>query len=183
MGDGQTGPRPQAVVINLLLGKPMPIAAAARFYEEAGAIRDVVQNHLLQLLAILMMDPPGGNSPDAIRDEKTRLLKAVKPLEPDHVVRGQYRGYRSAAGAVRDNPPYPVPLHIRNAPTRLMKDLGYGDNYRYAHDEEGAVAAGETYLPEDMPPVKYYHPVPRGLELQIREKLAEIARRNQPQED
>ena len=64
-----------------------------------------------------------------------------------------------------------------------MKELGYGDEYRYAHDEEDAVAAGENYFPEDMPPVTYYHPVPRGLELQIREKLAEIARRNAQQKE
>jgi len=71
-----------------------------------------------------------------------------------------------------------VPMHLRNAPTRLMKDLGYGEDYRYAHDEEGAVASGEKYFPDDMRPVKYYHPVPRGLEIRIREKLEEIGRRN-----
>jgi len=71
-----------------------------------------------------------------------------------------------------------VPMHLRNAPTRLMKELGYGEDYRYAHDEEGAVAAGEKYFPDDMSPVKYYHPVPRGLEIRIREKLEEIGRRN-----
>ena len=76
-----------------------------------------------------------------------------------------------------------VPMRLRNAPARLMKELGYGDNYRYAHDEEGGIAAGENYFPEDMPAVKYYHPVPRGLELQIREKLADIARRNQVHKD
>ncbi len=71
-----------------------------------------------------------------------------------------------------------VPMHLRNAPTRLMQDLGYGEGYRYAHDEEDAVAAGENYFPDDMRPVKYYHPVPRGLEIRIREKLEEIGRRN-----
>ena len=60
-----------------------------------------------------------------------------------------------------------------------MKELGYGEDYRYAHDEDEALAAGESYFPDDMPAVKYYHPVPRGLELKIGEKLAEIARRNQ----
>lgn len=72
-----------------------------------------------------------------------------------------------------------VPLHLRNAPTRLMKDLSYGDDYRYAHDEEDGHAAGETYFPDDMSPAKYYHPVPRGLEIRIREKLEEIEKRNQ----
>ncbi|MDG2376552.1 MAG: recombination factor protein RarA, partial [Woeseiaceae bacterium] len=68
-------------------------------------------------------------------------------------------------------------------PTRLMKELGYGKDYRYAHEEEDAVPAGENYFPEDMPPVKYYHPVPRGLELKIREKLADIARKNAQHKD
>jgi putative ATPase len=71
-----------------------------------------------------------------------------------------------------------VPLHLRNAPTRLMKELGYGENYRYAHDEKDAHAAGEHYFPDDMPERTYYHPVARGLELKIGEKLKEIARRN-----
>jgi putative ATPase len=70
-----------------------------------------------------------------------------------------------------------VPMHLRNAPTRLMKELGYGENYRYAHDEEGGVAAGEQYFPDDMDARKYYHPVPRGLEIRIREKLAEIRKK------
>jgi putative ATPase len=70
-----------------------------------------------------------------------------------------------------------VPMHLRNAPTRLMKELGYGKNYRYAHDEEGAIARGETYFPDDMEERRYYDPVPRGLEIKIREKLAEIRKR------
>jgi putative ATPase len=70
-----------------------------------------------------------------------------------------------------------VPMHLRNAPTKLMEELGYGDNYRYAHDEEGAVAKGEKYFPDDMDERTYYHPVPRGLEIKIREKLAEIKKR------
>ena len=70
-----------------------------------------------------------------------------------------------------------VPMHLRNAPTRLMKELGYGENYRYAHDEEGAIARGEKYFPEDMESRTYYHPVPRGLEIKIREKLAEIRKK------
>ncbi|WP_040263777.1 replication-associated recombination protein A [Pseudomonas massiliensis] len=68
-----------------------------------------------------------------------------------------------------------VPLHLRNAPTRLMKNLGYGDEYRYAHDEPDAYAAGEDYFPEGMAPRHYYQPVPRGLELKIGEKLKHLA--------
>ncbi len=69
-----------------------------------------------------------------------------------------------------------VPLQLRNAPTRLMKELGYGRDYRYAHDEPGAFAAGERYLPEGMPDRRYYRPVARGLELKIAEALARLRR-------
>jgi putative ATPase len=67
-----------------------------------------------------------------------------------------------------------VPMQLRNAPTGLMKGLGYGQGYRYAHDEPGAVAAGEKYFPDEMKPVRYYEPVPRGLEIKIAEALARI---------
>jgi len=90
-----------------------------------------------------------------------------------------YKASKAAAADAEQFGTLEVPMHLRNAPTRLMKNLGYGEKYRYAHDEADGLAAGENYFPEDMPVSKYYHPVPRGLELQIREKLAEIARRNE----
>ena len=90
-----------------------------------------------------------------------------------------YIAAKAALSDARENGSLEVPLHLRNAPTRLMKDLGYGGDYRYAHNEDDAHAAGETYFPDDMSPVKYYDPVPRGLEIRIREKLDEIERRNQ----
>jgi putative ATPase len=71
-----------------------------------------------------------------------------------------------------------VPLHLRNAPTRLMKDLGYGKGYRYAHDEPDAFAAGEKYFPDAVEPRRYYHPVPRGLEIRIAEALERLRNRN-----
>ncbi len=89
-----------------------------------------------------------------------------------------YRAANAARADVAEFGSLDVPLHLRNAPTRLMKDLGYGTGYRYAHDEEGALAAGERYFPDDMPERRYYHPVPRGLERRIGEKLDEIADRN-----
>ena len=89
-----------------------------------------------------------------------------------------YKASKAAMSDAREKGSLDVPMHLRNAPTRLMKELGYGEKYRYAHDEEGALAAGEKYFPDDMSPVKYYHPVPRGLEIRIREKLDEIERRN-----
>jgi putative ATPase len=73
----------------------------------------------------------------------------------------------------------PVPLHLRNAPTKLMGELGYGKDYRYAHDEAGAFAAGENYFPEDMPATHYYHPVPRGLEIRIAEALQRLRATNE----
>jgi putative ATPase len=85
-----------------------------------------------------------------------------------------YEAYNSARDFVARDGTRPVPLHIRNAPTRLMKDLGYGKDYRYAHDEAGAYAAGERYFPEGMPEVEWYRPTERGLEARIRERLAEL---------
>ena len=89
-----------------------------------------------------------------------------------------YSAYNSARAFISQDGTRPVPPHIRNAPTRLMKDLGYGKDYRYAHDEEDAFAAGENYFPEGMPEVGWYRPTERGLEGKIKEKLDELRRRN-----
>lgn len=89
-----------------------------------------------------------------------------------------YTAAREAAKDAREFGSLDVPLRLRNAPTRLMKDLGYGDGYRYAHDEADAIAAGEQYFPDDMPERTYYHPVARGLEERIREKLEQIRAKN-----
>jgi putative ATPase len=75
-----------------------------------------------------------------------------------------------------------VPLRFRNAPTRLMKDLGHGSGYRYAHDEPGAIASGERYLPDEMPDRRYYRPAPRGLEIKIAEALARVRAQRPGQE-
>ncbi|HXM80495.1 MAG TPA: replication-associated recombination protein A [Burkholderiales bacterium] len=85
-----------------------------------------------------------------------------------------YEAYNSARAFVAEDSTRPVPMHLRNAPTRLMKQLGYGKGYRYAHEEEDAYAAGETYLPEGMGAVEWYHPTERGLEAKIREKLEQL---------
>jgi putative ATPase len=83
-----------------------------------------------------------------------------------------YNAYNAARAFVAKDKSRPVPEHLRNAPTKLMKELGYGKLYRYAHDEPDAYAAGETYLPEGMREPGWYQPVPRGLEGKIGEKLA-----------
>jgi putative ATPase len=85
-----------------------------------------------------------------------------------------YMAYNAAMADVKQHGSYEVPIHLRNAPTKLMKELGYGRAYRYAHDEPEAYAAGERYFPEEMPERNYYQPVPRGLELKIGEKLAHL---------
>ena len=89
-----------------------------------------------------------------------------------------YSAYNAARSFVAEDGTRPVPLHIRNAPTRLMKGLGYGKGYRYAHDEEDAYAAGENYFPEGMPAVEWYRPTDRGLEARIREKLETLRSRD-----
>jgi putative ATPase len=83
-----------------------------------------------------------------------------------------YNAFNQAMAFVKQDKSREVPVHLRNAPTRLMKELGYGREYRYAHDEPNAYAAGETYLPEGMREPGWYEPVPRGLETKIAEKLA-----------
>jgi len=87
-----------------------------------------------------------------------------------------YKAYNAARKYVADDASRPVPLHLRNAPTRLMKELGYGRAYRYAHDEPEGYAANEQYLPDGMTPPGWYRPVERGLEAQIAAKLAHLRR-------
>jgi putative ATPase len=82
-----------------------------------------------------------------------------------------YTAYNAAIADAASFGSLEVPLHLRNAPTRLMKEIGYGKGYRYAHDEPGAYAAGERYLPDAMPDRRYYVPAPRGLEIKIGEAL------------
>ncbi|HEY0201534.1 MAG TPA: replication-associated recombination protein A [Burkholderiaceae bacterium] len=85
-----------------------------------------------------------------------------------------YTAYNQAKAFVQKDKSREVPVHLRNAPTRLMKELGYGHDYRYAHDEPEAYAAGETYLPDGMAEPGWYQPVPRGLEAKIADKLAHL---------
>ena len=85
-----------------------------------------------------------------------------------------YKAYNAVMQDVKAGTSPEVPIHLRNAPARLLKELGYGKEYRYAHDEPDAYAAGENYFPDDMEPRQYYHPTSRGLEIQIAEKLARL---------
>ena len=90
-----------------------------------------------------------------------------------------YKAFNEMKAFVKKDGTRPVPMHLRNAPTKLMKELDYGKGYRYAHDEEGGFAAGERYLPDGMPDTEFYRPVDRGLEIRIGEKLRELKARNQ----
>jgi putative ATPase len=89
-----------------------------------------------------------------------------------------YKAYNAAKALIKQDGSRPVPMHLRNAPTKLMKQLDYGKGYRYAHDEEGGFAAGESYLPDGMAEPGFYKPVERGLEIRIAEKLRELKKRN-----
>jgi putative ATPase len=100
------------------------------------------------------------------------LAQAVIYLSVAAKSNAGYRAYNKAMAFVKKDKSREVPMHLRNAPTRLMKDLGYGHTYRYAHDEPHGYAAGEHYLPEGMSEPHWYQPVPRGLEAKIAEKLA-----------
>jgi putative ATPase len=105
------------------------------------------------------------------------LAEAVLYLAVAPKSNAVYEAYNAARAFVAGDQTRPVPLHLRNAPTGLMKELGYGQGYRYPHDEEGGYAAGERYLPEGMSPPQWYRPTERGLEARIRERLEQLRNR------
>src|SRR5205807_3847710 len=84
--------------VQITMAERLGIAGRGRFYEETGAVRDVIQNHLLQIMALLTMEPPVNTEGEALRDEKVKVLKAVRPVMPAQLVRGQFTGYRSEPG-------------------------------------------------------------------------------------
>jgi putative ATPase len=107
------------------------------------------------------------------------LAEAVVYLAVAPKSNAVYKAYKAMRAFVQKDGTRPVPLHLRNAPTQLMKSLDYGRDYRYAHDEADAYAAGEQYLPDGMDPeVHFYQPAPRGLEIKIGDKLAQLRQRD-----
>ena len=106
------------------------------------------------------------------------LAQAVVYLAVAPKSNAVYTAFKAAKAFIAQDGTRPVPLHLRNAPTKLMKALDYGKHYRYAHDEEGGFAAGESYWPENMATPRFYEPVPRGLEIRIGERLDELRRLN-----
>lgn len=107
------------------------------------------------------------------------LAQAVLYLASAAKSNAVYKAYNQAKADIKQYASAEVPVHLRNAPTKLMKELGYGKEYRYAHDEPDAYAAGESYFPEIMPEMNYYQPVERGLEIKIKEKLAHLRKLDQ----
>jgi glucose-6-phosphate 1-dehydrogenase len=89
--------------VQVTMAEQFGVSGRGAFYEETGAIRDVVQNHLLEVVAFLAMEPPPAGDREALRDEKTKVFKAIRPLTPDNVIRGQFRGYREEQGVARDS--------------------------------------------------------------------------------
>lgn len=111
------------------------------------------------------------------------LAQAVVYLAVAPKSNALYKAYNAVRAFVRQDGSRPVPLHLRNAPTKLMKSLDYGRDYRYAHDEAGAFAAGERYLPDGIDPPPFYEPSDRGLEIRIGEKLAQLREANRRARD
>ena len=107
------------------------------------------------------------------------LAQAVVYLAAAPKSNAVYTAYNAIRSFVKKDGSRPVPLYIRNAPTKLMKELGYHEGYRYAHDEPGAFAAGEIYLPEGLEDLRWYYPTDRGLEIKIGEKLARLRALNE----
>ena len=129
-------------------------------------------------------DPRGLQIALAAWDVQTRLgspegelaiAQAVTYLASAAKSNAVYKAFNQAMALARESGSLEVPLHLRNAPTKLMKELDYGKAYRYAHDEPDAYAAGENYFPEELRGTRLYHPVERGLEIQIGEKLRRLA--------
>ena len=89
--------------VQITMAEDFGVVGRGRFYEEVGALRDVVQNHLLQLVTLVAMEPPVSDDATALRDEKVKVLRSMRPLEPDNVVRGQYHGYRDEDGVAPDS--------------------------------------------------------------------------------
>ena len=106
------------------------------------------------------------------------LAQAVSYLACAPKSNAVYMAYKSAMQLARESGSMDVPMHIRNAPTNLMKDMGYGKDYRYSHDEKDGFSAGETYFPDELGEQQIYHPVERGLEIKIKEKLDYLRSKN-----
>ena len=107
------------------------------------------------------------------------LAQAVLYLASVPKSNAAYSAFGAAMDMVKTSGSHPVPMHLRNAPTRLMKELGHGDGYRYAHDEPQGYAAGESYWPDELAPQSFYKPLDQGLEVKIAQRLRRLQERDQ----
>ncbi len=154
--------------VQITMAESFGVQGRGRFYEEAGAMRDVIQNHLLQVFACLAMDPPAGQHDDAIRDEKARILRAVRPLRPADVVRGQFRGYRQEKGVSADSQ---VETY---AAVRLFVDTWrWADVPFYIRSGKCLpLTATEVVVEFKKPPRATFHEVERGCPNHLRLRLS-----------
>ena len=135
-----------------------------------------------QVLTQAMEDKTRGyGGQDIVLPDETRraIAQAIFYLACAPKSNAVYTAFKAALADARERPDYDVPVHLRNAPTKLMKEMGYGQEYRYAHDEANAYAAGEVYFPPEIAQTRYYFPTNRGLEGKIGEKLAWLAEQDQ----
>ena len=147
--------------VQITMAEDFGVEGRGRFYEEVGAIRDVVQNHLLQVIALLAMDAPVGRDPDAMRDEKLRLFDAMRPLDPSEVVRGQFRGYRDEPGVAPDS-------HVETfAALRLHIDTWRwaGVPFYIRAGKRLPVTATEVFVDLKRPPLAIFDDIPARSQL------------------
>jgi len=107
------------------------------------------------------------------------IMQAITYLAVAPKSNAVYKAAKLAAHAAKNSPAAPVPVHLRNAPTKLAKSMEHGKDYRYSHDEQNGYSAGQRYFPDDMAEAIYYEPVERGLEIKIAQKLRQLRQRNQ----
>jgi glucose-6-phosphate 1-dehydrogenase len=154
--------------VQITMAESSGVEGRGAFYEQAGALRDVIQNHLLQVLACLAMDPPAGGHEGATRDEKARILQAVRPLDPGDAVRGQFRGYRLEAGVA---PGSQVETY---AAVRLFIDTWrWADVPFYIRSGKGLpVTATEVTVEFKQPPLQTFHEAAAGRSNRLRLRLS-----------
>jgi len=162
-------------MMRMLDGGTDPLYVARRMIRMAAEDIGLADPRALQLTLEAIQAYERLGSPEG----ELALAQAIVYLAVAPKSNAVYQAFNAVKAFVAADSSRPVPMHLRNAPTRLMRDLGHGQGYRYAHKEEDAFAAGETYLPEGLEPQHWYQPTGRGLEQRIAERLQELRRRNE----
>jgi putative ATPase len=161
-------------MVRMLDGGTDPLYLARRMIRMASEDIGLADPRALQITLEAVQAYERLGSPEG----ELALAQAVVYLAVAAKSNAVYTAFKAVQAFVAQDSSRPVPMHLRNAPTRLMKDLGHGKGYRYAHDEPDAFAAGETYLPAGLDAQHWYQPTDRGLEQRIAEKLAQLRARN-----